>query len=108
MYRFSPLSAHWRLISIVNNNVTQLCVITDAVPAPVGLPLFGTQPPNADGNDSLPGGVAFVQQVTQLGCEYIAKVTDPDQFDSLFVEVLAAKLASQLALALTGWPTLRP
>src|SRR6266700_7296426 len=32
MYRFSPQNAHWRLISIVNNNVTQLCVITDAVP----------------------------------------------------------------------------
>lgn len=102
MYRFSPQNTHWRLISIVNNNVTQLCVITDAVPAQVGLPLFGTQPPNSDGSDSLPGGVAFIQPVTQLGCEYIANVTDPKLFDSLFVETLAAKLAAQAAFPLTG------
>lgn len=105
MYRFSPQTAHWRLISVPLNppNVgSRLALITDAIPAAIGTPLFGTQPQNADGSDDLPGGVAFVPPVTQLGCEYIARVTDVNQFDSLFVECLSAKLASQVALNITG------
>jgi hypothetical protein len=105
MYRFSPQSAHWRLISVnLNppNGGFGLAVITDAIPASVGAPLFGTQPPNADGSDDLPGGVAFTQNVTQLGCEYIARVRDPNQFDALFVECLATKLALQLAIPLAA------
>jgi len=32
---------------------------------------------------------------------YIARIVDPSQFDSLFIEVLSAKLASELAVTLT-------
>lgn len=112
MYRFSPQNAHWRLISFPlavdpqgNPTGFGLAVITDATPAPVTGPLFGTQPTNADGSDDLPGGIFFPAPVTQLGCEYIAKIIDPGQFDSLFVECLAAKLASQIAQAITGLPS---
>ena len=105
MYRFAPQTAHWRLISIPLNPPqigNRLAVITDAIPAPVGLPIFGAQPLNADGSANQAGGVTFSQGIAQLGCEYIARVTDPNQFDTLFVECLSAKLASQIAVGVTG------
>jgi hypothetical protein len=37
---------------------------------------------------------------------YIANLTDPDDWDALFVEALAARLAMKIALALTGKPTM--
>lgn len=38
---------------------------------------------------------------SSLSIEYIARVTDVAQFDALFVDVLAARLAAEIAIALT-------
>lgn len=105
LYRFSPEDTHWRIVSFnVGSGENQLAILTDAIPGPdtENVLILGTQPPNADGDDDLPGGVSFVPATTALGMEYIARVTNPDRFDPLFVECLAAKLASQIAFSQTA------
>ena len=44
---------------------------------------------------------------TAVNLLYIAKVTDPTQFDSLLLHAVAMKLASEIAEALTGRAELR-
>lgn len=56
-------------------------------------------------NTSLPykiEGQKILSNETSLQLVYLKKETDPSKFDSMFSEVLAEKLASELAFPLTG------
>ena len=64
-------------------------------------------------DETAPGSIAWtVEGRTLLADEaemsilYIARITDSSQFDSLFVDALAARLAESLAMALTKQKTL--
>ena len=92
--RFSPQEAHWR---IVGNQV-----YTDAIPVPPVSTVFATQPPGPDGSDNLPGPIISPSAAPPIGIEYVSRVTDPNEFDSAFVELLATKLAMELAFAVSG------
>lgn len=92
--RFSPQESHWRIVGQQ--------VYTDAVPPSSNVVILGTQPPNADGADNLPGGVANLGTPALVGIEYVRRVTDANQFDSLFTDCLTSKIAMELAFAVTG------
>ncbi len=51
-------------------------------------------------------GRTLVTNDSGINILYIARIADPTKFDSLFVEALAAKLAENLAMALTRQKTL--
>ena len=46
-------------------------------------------------------GLKLVSDDSTVKIEYIAKITDVSQFDALFVDVLAQRLAAEMAVALT-------
>jgi hypothetical protein len=52
-------------------------------------------------------GRFIVTDATQIKLKYIYRVEDPNQFDSLTIQAIALKLASELAEALTGRADLR-
>lgn len=52
------------------------------------------------------GGLMLLSNSDTVAIEYIAKVTDVAQFDALFVDVLAQKLAMELCVPLTDNATL--
>ena len=62
---------------------------------------------DVDDDPEIPGTIAYtiegrtlVTNESAVNLLYIARITDPTQFDSLFVEAFAARLAENLALAL--------
>lgn len=98
LLRWAPEDSHWRVIG----SDTGMVFLTDAIPLRNIGSFIGTQPPNADGNDDLPAGGTFLPAISQLGIEYVARIIDPNQFDTLFRECLAAKIAEEGAYAITG------
>jgi len=63
--------------------------------------------------EDYPGQIPYAVEGRKLLCDeatikilYVAQITDPTQFDSLFVEAFAAYLAENLAMALTKQKTL--
>lgn len=95
MYRFSPYDAHWRLIGS--------SIYTDAVPANAfaGV-LLGEQPPNGDGAANQPASFTSVGVGAIIGIEYIAQITDPNLWDTLFRDTFVARLAWMLSMGITG------
>ena len=51
-------------------------------------------------------GNTIVTDLDSVNLRYIAKITDPNQFDELFVDALAARLSATICIALTGKRTL--
>lgn len=49
----------------------------------------------------------IVTDAETVKLKYIKQVTDPNEFDSLIIQALALKLASEIAESLTGRPELR-
>lgn len=102
LFRWAPEYTHWRLVNGVPFGFNGLAIITDAVPAPNTQALNGVQPLNADGADDQPFSAVFIPPLAQVGCEYIARITDPNLMDSLFIDTLIAKVARDLAFMITG------
>lgn len=93
VFRFSPKDAHWR---VVGN-----AIYTDAIPPTlVGTPL-GLQPLGSDGTDNQPT-MSSAGAPVQLGIEYISQVTDPQQWDALFIDCFTWKICKELAFGITG------
>jgi hypothetical protein len=98
--RVSPRQAHWRIVGQQ--------VYTDAIPTPSSSSnIVGTQPPNANGADNLPVSVDNPNPAALVGIEYVSRVTDPQQFDSLFTDCLASKVAMDIAFATSGLESLQ-
>jgi hypothetical protein len=93
LYRFSPSSAHWRLIGQQ--------IYTDAVPANVIGQLLGLQPLGSDGPDNQPSTPTNPSTST-VGIEYIYRVTDPTLFDPMFTDLFTWKLIKELSFGITG------
>lgn len=56
--------------------------------------------------ESVPGvGRCIATNESVVKIEYIAQITDPAQFDPLFVDVLAQRIAAELAMPLTDTQT---
>lgn len=93
LYRFSPRSAHWRLVG------EQL--YTDAIPATNFGQLLGLQPLGSDGPDNQPPTPSNPSS-DSVGIEYIYQVTDPTLFDPMFEDVFTWKLLKELSFGITG------
>lgn len=106
LYRWAPEYTHWRLVSGTPFNFNGLAIITDAIPSANSLPLIGGQPPNADGADNMAAGIVYVPQLASVGCEYIAKVDDPNLWDPIFTDCLIASVARDMAFTTTGLESL--
>jgi len=94
----SPRDAHWRVVG--------QALYTDA-PAPASTAvLIGLQPPGADGADNMPAQ-GSTGSVVPNGIEYIAQITDPNQFDPLFSRCLSLQLAYELTFSVNASESLR-
>lgn len=104
LFRWSPQYTHWRLVSGTPFGFNGLAVITDAIPAPsvTANSINSTQPLGGDGADNLPPSVSFIPALTQVGCEYIARVEDPNLWDELFGNLMVLHTALDLAYTTTG------
>jgi hypothetical protein len=52
-------------------------------------------------------GREILTDATTVNIEYIARVTDPQQWDVAFLDALVERLASELAMPITNTPTIR-
>lgn len=52
-------------------------------------------------------GCILTDAAAPLNIRYVARVTDTGRFDDLFVEALACRIAAQVAMRLTGSPSIR-
>jgi hypothetical protein len=62
---------------------------------------------NGDGNGWEIQGREILTDSTSLSIEYIARITDPQQWDALFLEAVTERLAAELAIPITNTPSLR-
>lgn len=91
VHRFSPKDLPWRVIGRT--------IYTTATPnAAVPGPLLGVQPPPGGGPDS----VGFATAPSMVGIEYIRRVRDAGEFDTLFIEALINKMAMDVAFTING------
>ncbi len=97
--RFSPQEAHWRIVGQQ--------IYTDAVPTLGNPDTFGTQPFGPDGADNQPVSVVNPGPAAIIGIEYVSRVTNPNNFDSLFTDCLASKVAMEIAFSVTGLESLQ-
>lgn len=100
--RWSPESSAWRLVNGDPYGFNGMVILTDAVPTATPGHLNGLQPPNGDGPYADLPRASNLTSPAVIGMEYVARVTDPNRWDSLFVDYLSTKLAMELAFALTG------
>lgn len=100
MYRWAPEFTHWRVMAGAPFGFQGQVILTDAVPQANSGSLNGLQPANADGPNT--PGVNFIPPGSLVGMEYIARILDPDLFDSMFTDCLIAKVAKELAFMVTG------
>lgn len=98
LYRVAPWQAHWRVVGQT--------LLTDAGGGAYAHGLVGLQPLGADGADNQPPPVRG-RAPASVGIEYIARISDPNRFDALFVEALVSRLAWHLSFGIAGLETLR-